>query len=131
MEKFIKSSVCLKTTPPLTEPFLQVPLPKRPWERVLYLTTAASVVTALKAIFSRHGIPSVFMSDNGPQYTSREMKYFANSYGFTHISSSPKSNGLAERTVRTVKTLLGNCTDAYMALMRHHYLGVDSVLPSC
>ena len=35
MEKFIKSCPqCLKTTPPPTEPLLQVPLPKHPWERV-------------------------------------------------------------------------------------------------
>ena len=37
--------------------------------------------------------------------------------GFTHITSSPYSNGFVERTVKTVKNLLNNCTDAYMALV--------------
>lgn len=61
--------------------------------------------------FSRHGIPSEFVSDNGPQFDSHEMKEFAESYRFTHITSSPhypQSNGLAERTVKTVKQLIGN-----------------------
>ena len=31
-------------------------------------------LNALKSIFSRHGVPSVFMSDNGPQFVSQNMK---------------------------------------------------------
>ena len=49
-------------------------------------TTSASVITALKSIFSRHGVPSVFMSDNGPQFVSQDMKEFAVSYGFSLYS---------------------------------------------
>ena len=39
--------------------------------------TSAEVISVLKAIFSRHGIPVKFMSDNGPQSTSQEVKEFA------------------------------------------------------
>ena len=63
-------------------------------------TTSASVIIALKAAFFRYGIPSSMVSDNGPQYASHDMKQFAESYGFTHVTSSPhylQSNVLAER----------------------------------
>ena len=83
------------------EPLLQSTLPDHPWERIasdlfqlngmtyllvvdyylryvevqkLNSTSSASVITALKAIFSRHGIPTTLVSDNGPQYDSHEMK---------------------------------------------------------
>ena len=37
-------------------------------------TSASSVIATLKSIFSRHGVPSVLVSDNGPQYDCKEMK---------------------------------------------------------
>ena len=77
------------------------PLPSHPWEKVasdlfqlngvtyllvvdyfsrymevqtLTTTTSVSIMRALKAFFARHGIPSVLVSDNGPQYSSKEMQ---------------------------------------------------------
>ena len=70
--------------------------------------TAATVIRKLETIFSRHGVPGIFMSDNMP-FASREMKQFANEWGFKLITSSPtypRSNGLSERYVQTVKQLL-------------------------
>ena len=69
-------------------------------------TTSNTLIDAVKAVFSRHGIPESVHSDNGPQFSSREFAKFAASYGFKHTTSSlyfPQSNGLAERTVQTVK----------------------------
>ena len=60
------------------------------------------------------------MSDNGPQFTSCDMKEFASSYGFDLLTSSPfypQSNGLVERTIKTVKMLLKDSADPYMALL--------------
>ena len=147
---FIRSCPeCLKDTPPAVQPLVQTPLPSHPWEKVaadlfvfkqttylivadyysryvevkkLASTTSTSVVTALHAIFSIHGIPSTFMSDNGPQFDSGEIREFAKSYNFTHVTSSPhypQSNGLAERMVRTVKGLLRYSQDPYMALLNY------------
>ena len=81
-------------------------------------TTSASVIIALKAVFFRYGIPSSMVSDNGPQCASHEMKQFAESYGFTHVTSSPhypQSNGLAERAVKAAKKLLEQSPDPYLA----------------
>ncbi|KAL0147375.1 hypothetical protein M9458_057318 [Cirrhinus mrigala] len=67
------------------------------------------VVTALKYIFARHGIPDEVVSDNGPQFASAEFGAFAENWEFLHTTSSfgfPQSNGQSERTVQTVKNLL-------------------------
>ena len=52
-------------------------------------TTSMSVISALKSVFSRHGIPEIVRSDIGPQYSSAEFMSFASSYGFHHLTSSP------------------------------------------
>ena len=60
------------------------------------------------------------MSKCGPRFVSREMKEFAELYGFTLVTSSPyypQSNGLAERTIKTIKELLQNSPDPYLALL--------------
>ena len=92
------------------------------YPEVVQLSSTASlgVIKALQAIMSHHGVPSTFMSDNGPQFSSKEIKKIANTYGFTLIISSPlyaQSNGLAERTIQTVKALLHKSSDPYMALL--------------
>ena len=57
------------------------------------------------------------MSDNGPQFDSSEIKKkIANNYDFNHITSSlhyPQSNGLVERTVKTIKMMLKHTDDPY------------------
>ena len=79
-------------------------LPKRPWQKVgadlfewqgtsflivvdyfshyiempkLPSTTSAAVITHLKSIFTRHGIPEMLVSDNGPQFSSALFADFA------------------------------------------------------
>ena len=75
----------------------------------LSATTTKNVVSAMKPIFARHGIPDVLVSDNDPQYASQEFKDFATAYDFRHVTSSPyhpQGNGEAERAVKTFKSLL-------------------------
>ena len=85
-------------------------------------TTSAAVITSLKSIFARHGIPEILRSDNSPQYAAQEFSKFAKSYGFQHTTSSPRypqSNGQTERTVKTVKQMLKQSEDPYLALLNY------------
>ena len=95
------------------------------WE-VDYLTSpkSESVIMKLKAQFSRHGIPLVVMSDNGPQFDCNDFKRFATKWEFTHVTSSPhypQSNGKVEGAVKTVKRLLQRAKasgqDPYLAIL--------------
>ena len=93
----------------------------------LACTTSSIIITALKAVFSRHGIPEVVRR---PQYSSHEFAAFAKSYGFKHATSSPlypQSNGQAERTVKTVKQLISQSNDPYLTLMTY----IATPLPWC
>uniref|UniRef100_A0A3Q1F5U6 Integrase catalytic domain-containing protein n=1 Tax=Acanthochromis polyacanthus TaxID=80966 RepID=A0A3Q1F5U6_9TELE len=97
-------------------------------------TTSKGVITAMKSIFVRHGIPDIVISDNGPQYASEEFRSFPESWEFTHVTSSPghaQSNGQAERTVQTVKQLLkrsqNDAGDPYIALVEYRNTPLESV----
>ena len=85
-------------------------------------TTSASIIQALKVIFASHGIPEEFISNNGPQYISQEFSNFSKEYDMIHQISSPhypRGNGLAERTVCTMKQLLKKSKDHYLALLEY------------
>ena len=93
-------------------------------------TTSSSIVTVLKSAFSRFGIPEVLVTDNGPQFVSQEMKEFAKTYDFKHITSSPRysqSNGQAERAVQTVKRLFKCSQDLYLSILNYN----ASPMPWC
>ena len=85
-------------------------------------TTAVGVISHLKSIFARHGIPEVVVSDNGPQYSSAVFEEFSKEYEFDHVTSSPKypqANGEAERAVKTTKQLLEKNREPYLALLAY------------
>ena len=87
----------------------------------------------LHSLFSRHGVPAVVRSDNGPQFASEEFRTFSRQLNFQHVTSSPhhpQSNGEAERMVRTVKDMLKkNATtrQLYDALLAYR----ATALPHC
>ena len=90
--------------------------------QTLSTTTSNSIITALKNIFSRLGIPEVVVSDNGPQYSSHEFVEFAKAYHFKHVTSSPlyaPSSGQMERTIQTVRRLIKESKDPHMVLLAY------------
>ena len=105
-------------------------LSRFPEDQQLRSTTSRSVISALKGIFGRHGVPETLMSDNGPQYVSVEFTEFARAYGFCHTTSSPHyphANGLAERTVKTIKGLFKESSNQPLALLSYR----TTPLPWC
>jgi transposase InsO family protein len=140
---------CLRAQRQRPQPLSPTPLPDLPWQKVasdlfewnqaVYLLvvdyfsryieiarlqrpTTTEVVTHLKSIFARHGVPETLVSDNGPQYASREFSEFAKDYEFRHITSSPyypQANGEAERAIGTIKRLLKKEGDPYKALLAY------------
>lgn len=142
-------AICIKERANPVEPLMPSELPERPWQKVgvdlftlnnsnyvllvdyysrfvemakLTPTRSEDVIVHLKSIFSRHGIPELLYSDNGPQFSSQKFQDFAAAYGFRHITSSPRfaqSNGEAERHVQTVKRLLKKAEDPYLALLAY------------
>ena len=69
-------------------------------------TTSTATIEKLREIFATHGLPRTVVSDNGPNFSSREFEVFMSQNGIKHIKVSPyhpASNGQAERAVRIFK----------------------------
>lgn len=120
------------------EPLMPHPVPNRPYYKVgadlfdcngksfivvtdnypevgqLHTTSSRAVISYLKTVFARHGIPCEFFTDNGPQFSSSEFAAFASEWGLKHTTSSPiypKSNGLAESSVKIIKNMMKKAED--------------------
>ena len=138
-----KCDVCLAyCTSQTKEPLLQHEVISRPWAKVaadlcesngrpllvvsdyfsnfievsrLHNITTKAVVRELKTILARFGIPEILVTDNGPQFASKEFEAFAKSWSFNHTTTSPRypqSNGKAENAVKTVKCLFQKCKES-------------------
>ena len=152
---------CKEQLPDKREPLMASPLPDKAWERVgsdlfeykgktyllmidyysrwievrpLKRLDTKGTTDAMSSIFAVHGVPDIVVSDNGPQYASKEFKAFATNYGFTHVTSSPlypQSNGEAERAVRTVKNILKKNSDPYLGLMAYRATPLQNGASPC
>uniref|UniRef100_A0A8C9TGR2 Gypsy retrotransposon integrase-like protein 1 n=1 Tax=Scleropages formosus TaxID=113540 RepID=A0A8C9TGR2_SCLFO len=72
-------------------------------------TTSAKTIEVLRHLFAAYGLPQEVVTDNGPQFTSREFEQFLLLNGVKHTESPayhPASNGLAERLVQNLKRTL-------------------------
>ena len=76
---------------------------------LLFTTTSHQVIGKFKNMFSFWGIIDKIITDNVPEFSTRDFTEFADEYGLTHTTSSPyfaQANGEAERAVQTVKKIL-------------------------
>lgn len=81
------------------------------WPEVVRMssTTATATINVLRDIFAHLGLPKTLVSDNGPQFVADEFKTFLRQNGVKHVTSSPyhpRTNGLAERFVRSFKAAM-------------------------
>ena len=70
---------------------------------------SCEVIRALRTVFSRFGIPKLIVSDNAKEFISNEINQWLSYHGVLKRESPayfPRSNGLAERAVQTVKRAL-------------------------
>ncbi|KAL5517154.1 hypothetical protein EMCRGX_G002638 [Ephydatia muelleri] len=86
------------------------------WPEVIEMTSTTSELTiqALRGLFAVHGLPDQLVSDNGPQFVSKEFQRFMKENGVQHTRCAPyhpSSNGLAERFVQTLKNALRRTKD--------------------
>lgn len=149
-----KCKICEENSnKPSKEPMIPIPIPNIPWNKIgtdifeygkkKYLilvdyfsgfievgylrdTSSNSVINILKENFARYGIPETVISDNGPQFTSRNFAKFVSEWDFCHVTSSPRyaqSNGKSERAVQTVKKMLKKTIDSksdfYLSLLSY------------
>ena len=80
------------------------------WIEICLLNSLSSnfVIEEFNHVFSCFGTPQILRSDNADCYNSQNFKIFAEISGFKQTFSSPRypeSNGLAERSVGTMKSL--------------------------
>ena len=78
------------------------------WPEVFELTqtTTAKTIAVLRHLFAKYGLPEQIVSDNGPQFVSKEFEEFVKGNGIKHTRYSPyhpSSNGAVERFIRTFK----------------------------
>lgn len=127
---------CIQLRVNKSEPLMPTKLPERPWtmlgmdlmelEKSYYLViedyysrwieviktdriTSLAIISRIKNVFARFGIPETVRSDGGTQFTSDEFKQFAKDYGFQQEISSPtfaQSNGASEKGVNIAKNIL-------------------------
>lgn len=131
-----KCEECIKNARVKHQPLVNPAIPGGPWQEInvdlfifrddLYIILAdyysrwieairtpsqeaTVVVTAMKNVVSRLGVPSVVRSDNTPCFCAAEFRSFVGNWGFKHALSSssyPQSNSLVERGVGAVKNML-------------------------
>lgn len=136
------------------QPLSPHPIPSLPWEKISadfmtinqldflvivdYLSkyaivnkltskTASSIISSFKNVFSILGLPQEIFSDNGPPFNSFEYISFARKYNIDIKTSSPyypKSNGMIERAIQTVKGLFKKAIqsneDPFLAILYYN-----------
>lgn len=131
-------NVCAVTAPAPTANLSPWPLPDEPWDRIhvdfagpflgnmwmlvmdtyskwpsvvrmsKYPTTETTIM-ALNILFTTWGSPKTLVSDNGPQFGSKQFEDWCRLNGIVHLTSAPfhpPSNGEAERLVGVFKTAM-------------------------
>lgn len=96
---------------------------------ILRQTTSADIINKLKPLFMRMGLPSILMTDNARNFTSKELEDFCKAFGIQLKRTTPywpQANGEVERQNRALLKILRiaelNHTDWKQDLEEHNYV---------
>ena len=94
------------------------------WPEIFYMprnTTAASTITILRELFAKYRMPVHCVSDNGPQFRSKEFTRFLKMNGVKHVRVARyhvARNGLAERMVQLLKNHMKACKGSKLLIQQ-------------
>ena len=74
-----------------------------PEVEIVHSTSASAIIPKMDRIFSTHGIPLIIKSDNGPPFTSEEIKKYMEENGINHCKITPlwpQANSEAENFMK-------------------------------
>ena len=83
------------------------------------------IIKFLSTVFSRHGIPELLITDNGPQFISAQIKGFLDIYGIYMLPATPyhpETNGKVENRNKEI--------GKYLRLLNEKERHWDELLPS-
>lgn len=94
------------------------------WPEVFITDSANAGFTkrCLRSLFAREGVPQALVTDNGSHFTEADLGKWLKSLNIMHIFTAPrhpKSNGLAENFVKTLKYAISSENDT---IRNHHDL---------
>lgn len=105
--------------------------------------TTSTITSFLLAVFSREGYPEDIVTNNGPQFTSKEFRDFLCARGIRHTTVAvyhPQANELIERFNRVFKAYIQSAAIEerplkssvleYLAVYRGTPQGTTGVAPS-
>ncbi len=117
------------------------------WPEVFEMstTTTSKAISVLSHLFSHYGCPDQLVSDNGPQFASKEFEEFMKVSGMFHYRSAPylsATNRLVERLNPTLNQAIKTGKEAgkqsrnrslifYLSIEPHHTPLRRSPLVSC
>ena len=93
------------------------------WATKLTSLTTSAILSHLRTWFRAAGWPDSIRSDGGPQFRS-EFAEFCSRNGIRHELASahnPRSNGLAEAAVKSIKGLLAKCFETKECFEDAHF----------
>ena len=100
-------------------------------------TKSIEVITYTKYISARQGIhvPSEVISDNGPQYSSKDFSLFLKPWEFKYATVSsrhPQTNDLVEKVVQTIKNIQTKAKqdnrNPYLGVLEYRNTPIDGVV---
>lgn len=84
-------------------------------------------------MFARFGVVDTIVTDNGSQFTLKQFKDFCKEYNVEHVTTTPyhpRSNGLAEKFVDTLKRALKKAREIPADEALQKFLQVYRITPN-